>query len=328
MFNKKVKSDYKKSGVRVFCAIMASAALMSTSIPAFAKSNEEIAVCCQDTTEVVEEASVVEETESVEEAPVAEETEVVEEASAAEEVEVVEEISAAEEAEVVEEASAAESVEDASVAEETEEALAAEEETYEKTEDVSEETKHSDDRKMIEIVSRNEINQYDITPGKTYYLIESGVIGKSRINRVTANRVFEDPKWYGSERMVEVTNPDNGKTWLVQANKFFGSSNFYEVSSVYEDEREIWEKQGQTTKLCIPDTIPHFGEVKRCYYEYGAQVAFTFFIYYCPSPIGYEVIEYIEDQIKDDNLGYTIDGVHYASPKDDPYFKDKSISYV
>lgn len=74
-----------------------------------------------------------------------------------------------------------------------------------------------------------------------------------------------------------------------------------------------------------PEDIPRYGEVKRAYFEKGANFAFTLFIYFVPSPLGYEAIETIEDEIKAGNLGYTIDGIYYSSPKEDPYFQGKNI---
>ncbi len=75
--------------------------------------------------------------------------------------------------------------------------------------------------------------------------------------------------------------------------------------------------------------IPKYGEIKQYYFEKGAQYAFTLWIFYHPTPFGYEVIEHIEKEIASGNRGYTIDGVYYDCPEHDPYFKNStSIRYV
>lgn len=79
--------------------------------------------------------------------------------------------------------------------------------------------------------------------------------------------------------------------------------------------------------LSKPETIPHYGDIKRCYFEKGPNVALCMFILYHPTPLGYDVIEYMEQTLKEGDRGYTIDGVYYDCPENDPYFKDKNILY-
>lgn len=72
----------------------------------------------------------------------------------------------------------------------------------------------------------------------------------------------------------------------------------------------------------IDKEATHYDLVKRYYFQKGAQLAFILFIYYTPSPIGYDVIQIIEDEIHHGNLGYTYNGVYYSSPYDDPEYDD------
>ena len=89
------------------------------------------------------------------------------------------------------------------------------------------------------------------------------------------------------------------------------------------------EKKTEPEKVTLskPETIPHYGDIKRCYFEKGPNVAFCMFILYHPTPLGYDVIEYMEQTLKEGDRGYTIDGVYYDCPENDPYFKDKNILY-
>lgn len=89
------------------------------------------------------------------------------------------------------------------------------------------------------------------------------------------------------------------------------------------------EQKPETEKVTLskPETIPHYGDIKRCYFEKGPNVALCMFILYHPTPLGYDVIEYMEQTLKEGDRGYTIDGVYYDCPENDPYFKDKNILY-
>lgn len=89
------------------------------------------------------------------------------------------------------------------------------------------------------------------------------------------------------------------------------------------------EKKPEPEKVTLskPETIPHYGDIKRCYFEKGPNVALCMFILYHPTPLGYDVIEYMEQTLKEGDRGYTIDGVYYDCPENDPYFKDKNILY-
>ena len=62
--------------------------------------------------------------------------------------------------------------------------------------------------------------------------------------------------------------------------------------------------------------------IKRYYFQKGAQLAFILFIYFIPSPTGYDVIKYIEWEISQGNLGYMYNGVYYSTPYDDPEYND------
>ena len=62
--------------------------------------------------------------------------------------------------------------------------------------------------------------------------------------------------------------------------------------------------------------------IKRYYFQKGAQLAFILFIYFIPSPTGYDVIKYIEWEISQGNLGYMYNGVYYSTPYDDPEYDD------
>ena len=96
-------------------------------------------------------------------------------------------------------------------------------------------------------------------------------------------------------------------------------------------EAEVDTKESKpASKSSFPktfDELPYYGNVKQCYFEHGAGTAFTEFIYYCPSPIGYDAIEQIEKEIREGNYGYTIDGVYYDRPENDPYFAGRQLAY-
>lgn len=96
----------------------------------------------------------------------------------------------------------------------------------------------------------------------------------------------------------------------------------------------ITETQTATKEYKLPseenrtmttDDIPRYGEFKQFYFEKGAGAALSLFIYYHPTPYGYRVIEHIEKEIKEGNRGYTIDGVYYDCPENDPYFANRRI---
>lgn len=71
------------------------------------------------------------------------------------------------------------------------------------------------------------------------------------------------------------------------------------------------------------DVFWFYGLVKRMYFENGPTCAFTLFVYYCPSPVVYEIIPIIEDEVAAGNRGYTVDGVYYDCPENDPYFQQE-----
>ena len=96
-------------------------------------------------------------------------------------------------------------------------------------------------------------------------------------------------------------------------------------------EAEVDRKESKpASKSSFPktfDELPYYGNIKQCYFEHGAGTAFTEFIFYCPSPIGYDVVEHIEKEISEGNYGYTIDGVYYDRPENDPYFAGRQLAY-
>lgn len=96
-----------------------------------------------------------------------------------------------------------------------------------------------------------------------------------------------------------------------------------EQETVKVAEPEVIKEEPRRSGSHLPKTyeeIRHYGEIKQCYFDKGADVAFWTFIYYHPTPLGYEVIEHIEQEIREGNRGYTINGVYYDCPEHDPYF--------
>lgn len=129
------------------------------------------------------------------------------------------------------------------------------------------------------------------------------------------------------ESEYELTQEDLRMNWIYrELNEGFGEPEEVTPTEMPVNTSEN-KPQTKEIKISEPETYPFYGEVKRCYFEKGPQVAFCLFIYYCPSPLGYEVIEYIEQTIKKGDRGYTIDGVYYDCPENDPYFSGKEILF-
>lgn len=70
--------------------------------------------------------------------------------------------------------------------------------------------------------------------------------------------------------------------------------------------------------------IPQRGFIKRTLMERGPNFAFILGIYYIPSPIMYEVIQAMEDEIANGNYEYEFCGKYYKTPVDDPTFDIKA----
>lgn len=162
----------------------------------------------------------------------------------------------------------------------------------------------------------------------TVYAAEPSAIEQDMLTTVNEESANEEATPAETqESKSELTREALRMSWIYQElNEGFGEPEEVTPTEMPVNTSEN-KPQTKEIKISEPETYPFYGEVKRCYFEKGPQVAFCLFIYYCPSPLGYEVIEYIEQTIKKGDRGYTIDGVYYDCPENDPYFSGKEILF-
>ncbi len=64
------------------------------------------------------------------------------------------------------------------------------------------------------------------------------------------------------------------------------------------------------------------GLLKRYYLQKGPNPTFILGIYFIPSPVVYEIVQKIEQEVAEGNRSYIYNGHFYASPEEDPTFND------
>ena len=64
------------------------------------------------------------------------------------------------------------------------------------------------------------------------------------------------------------------------------------------------------------------GLLKRYYMQKGPNLTFVLGIYFVPSPVVYEIVQNIEQEVAEGDRSYIHNGHFYASPEEDPTFND------